>query len=388
MQERIEGLKKRMKDGGIDAAFIMHPRSLYYYAGTSQPCNLVVTLKEEPLLYVRRAWDFVKKETPLENLKKGGSLGDISKYLESLGIREGVLGMEEDVLPARLYNKTRDYFPSFQLKNISPLIMDQRLIKDREERKLVEKASSLFSHIHEVILNNLKPGVKEVELAGLLWSKIRQEGHEGFTAHRRWDGFLPGDGIVASGENLWQISGYAMTVTGTGKSKYIPWGSSDRVIQEGELVVVDVATNYQGYHGDTARTYVAGKASEKQKEVYASLSRVMEEILSHIREGVNVKDLYHLAEKAAEREGYQDYFQGYASQKGEYIGHGLGLEVDEPPVLGPQTDLELKEGMILALEPKFIIPDWGAVDVEETLCVTREGCQVYGTVERKLYEVY
>lgn len=388
MRKRIEGLKKRMEDQGIDAIILMHPRSLYYYAGTSQPCNLVVTLKEDPLLFVRRAWDFVKKETTLENLKMGGSLGDISKYLKSLGITEGVLGMEEDIIPARLYNKSRDYFSSFRFKNVSPLIMDQRLIKDQEERQLVEKAVSLFSHIHEVMLNNLKPGVKEVELAGLIWARIRQEGHEGFTAHRRWDGFLPGDGIVASGENLWQISGYAMTVTGTGKSKFIPWGSSDRVIEEGDLVVVDVATNYQGYHGDTARTYVAGKASEKQKEVYASLNRVMEEILNYIREGVNVKDLYNRAVQAAEREGYQDYFQGYDPQKGEYIGHGLGLEVDEPPILGPHTDLELKEGMILAVEPKFIIPDWGAVDVEDTLCVTREECQVYSNVGRKLYEVY
>ncbi len=387
MRNRIEDLQKRMEEKGFDLVLLMHPRNVYYYADTAQPCNLLVTLKEEPILFIRRAWDFVKTETSLENLKCGGSLEDLRKYLNSIGLIKGVLGLEEDILPARLYGKIRGYFSDYNCKNITNTIMEQRLIKDEEEIELVKKAASLFSHVHQVVLNNLKPGISEVELAGKVWAEIRKEGHEGYTAHHRWDGFLPGDGIVTSGENLWKISGYAMTVTGVGKSKAVPWGASDRIIQKGDLVLLDIGINYRGYHGDVARTYVAGKADERQKEVFSALLKIMENVLNHIREGVKAKDLYDLAVKTAQREGYADYFQGYGRQKGEYIGHGLGLEVDEPPVIGPYTDLELKEGMTLAVEPKIIIPGWGAVDIEDTLCVRKDGCQVFSTVRRKLYEV-
>lgn len=387
MYKRIDGLKKRMEEKGFDAALLMQPRDVYYYAGTSQPCNLLVTQKGEPVLYARRALDFVKEETTLENIKLGGSLGEMKKALQDMGVTKGVMGLEEDVLPARLYNKTAEYFADFRCKNISPLIMDQRLIKDLEEIELVRRSAGLFSYIHDIVLNYLRPGITEVELAGLIWAAIRKEGHEGFTAHRRWDGFLPGDGMVISGDNLWKISGYAMTVTGVGKSKAVPWGSSDRVIQKGDLVMVDIAPNYQGYHGDTARTYVVGQADDRQREVFNSVLKVMEAVLSHIREGVPVKELYHLAVKTAEEEGFGEYLQGYGSQKGEYIGHGLGLEVDEPPVVGPYTDMLLQEGMILAIEPKIIIPQWGAVDIEDPLLVTKEGCQVFSPIPKKLFEV-
>ncbi|UNC92942.1 M24 family metallopeptidase [Candidatus Contubernalis alkaliaceticus] len=387
MKKRIDGLKRRMEEKGFDVALLMYPRDVYYYAGTAQPCNLLVTLKEEPILFARRAWDFVQEEATLEDIRPGGSLKEIKKILHSFGVKGGVIGMEEDVLPARLYSKTAEFFEDFRCENISPLIMDQRMIKDLEEIELVKKSAGLFSHIHEVILNNLRPGITEVELATLIWVANRREGHEGLTAHRRWDGYLPGDGIVASGDNMWKISGYAMTVTGVGKSKALPWGSSDRVIQKGDLVMVDIAPSYQGYHGDIARTYVVGQADDRQKEVFGSLLKIMESVLSHIRAGIPVKELYHLAVKIAEEEGYGDYLQGYGSQKGEYIGHGLGLEVDEPPVVGPHADMLLQENMVLAIEPKIIIPQWGAVDLEDTLLVTKEGCEIFSPIDKQLFEV-
>lgn len=387
MKKRVDRLKGLMEEKGFDVALLMHPRDVYYYAGTAQPCNLLVTLKEEPVLFVRRAWEFVKGETTLEDLRSGPGLGDINKYLSSLGLEKGVLGLEEDLLPARLYKRIGGYFSGFKSENIVPLVMEQRLVKDEEEIGLVRQAACLFQHVHDVVMNNLRPGITEVELAGLVWARIRQEGHEGFVAHRRWDGFLPGDGIVSSGENLWKISGYAMTVTGTGKSKAVPWGASDRVIQGGDLVLLDIGTNYRGYHGDVARTYVVGKADSRQKEVFGVLHNIMEEILNSIRGGVKIKDVYLKARKMAEEEGYGDYFQGYGAQQGEYIGHGLGLEVDEPPVITPYEEQEFREGMTLAVEPKFIIPQWGAVDLEETLCVRKDGCQVFSPVRRKLYEV-
>ncbi len=387
MNKRIEGLKKRMEEKGFDAALLMQPFDVYYYAGTVQPCNLLVTLKGEPILYARRALDFVKKEATLENIKPGGSLGEMKKALQDMGVTGGVMGLEEDVLPARLYNKTAGYFESFQCKNISPLILEQRMIKDLEEIELIRRSSGLFYYIHEIMMTFLRPGVTEVELAGLIWAAIRKQGHEGFTVHRRWDGFLPGDGLVISGDNMWKISGYAMTVTGVGKSKAVPWGSSDRIIQKGDLVMVDIAPNYQGYHGDTARTYVVGQADDRQKEVFNSVLKVMENVLGRIREGLPVKELYQTAVRTAEEEGFGEYLQGYGEQKGEYIGHGLGLEVDEPPVVGPYTDIPLQEGMVLAIEPKIIIPQWGAVDLEDPVLVTKEGCQVLSPVSRQLFEV-
>ncbi|GAW92977.1 M24 family metallopeptidase [Calderihabitans maritimus] len=389
MLDRLRRLQSLMQDHAFTGALLMHPRDVYYYAGTAQPCNLFVPQDGEPILFIRRAWDFVKKETflPAECQVDGGSLRVVKQELERRGIKSGTIGITEDVLPALLYNKIKRELAGFLFKNISPLILEQRMVKDVREIEAIKKTAALYKVAHQAIMENLRDGITELELASRVLGSLRACELEGIVRNRRWDASLHPDGIIAAGENCWEISGSAMTVTGIGLSPSLAWGASTKVIREGELVVIDIPLNRHGYHADIARTYVAGRANSRQKEIFEAVLEIQDRVIREIRPGVKSDYLYNVAESTASELGYLEYFQGYGRMKGKYIGHGVGLENDEPPTLDPIESVTLQAGMVLAIEPKFIIPGWGAVDIEDTVLVTEKGAEILTPVERKLFEV-
>jgi len=386
-KHRIQKLQEMMRADNISAAIIIQPRDLYYYTGTSQPCNLVVPHTGDPVLFVRRAEDFVRTETWIEDVQTGGSPKQLLKSLHEMGISSGVLGIEGDIVVANLYLKLRDAFSDYSLKDISPLVLTQRMIKEPGEIELVKGASHRFDLAHETILRTLRPGMSEVELGGRLAEVLFAHETEQVLFIRRWDDWLQPAGTIVSGENLYQISGHAMTVTGVGLSPAMPWGPSSRRFKKGDLVVVDNPLNYRGYHSDNTRTYVVGKASNRQKEVYGAVRELQDYALAQIRPGIWIDEVYRLVIRKVTELGYEEYFQGYGKQRGQYLGHGVGLELDELPVLSGRTHLKFEKNMVLAVECKFIIPDFGAVFLEDTVVIEEKGCQILSSSERDLFEV-
>lgn len=389
MQVRIHQLQSKMCEQGFAAAILMHPRDIFYYAGTGQPCNLIVPARGEAILLARRVLDWVKADATVSDVRQGKGLSEIREILETAGISEvgSFLGLSLDVLPAQLYLKIQKTFPSFSLRNISPLILDQRLSKESSEIEIIGTAALLFGRAHEVILNELGPGITELELAAKIGATLRQGGHDGILRFRRWDASLPSDGILAAGENTWRISGHAMTVTGVGLSKAYPWGASNKQIQTGDLVVSDLGLNYHGYHADVARTYVVGRADAKQKHLFDVVLEIQNTVLQAVKPGVRGSELFQVARETALRMGVEEFFQGFGELQGDYIGHGVGLELDEPPTIDSQCTTLIRENMTLAIEPKVIIPGWGAINLEDTIRVTTSGYEFLSSIPRELFEV-
>ena len=167
----------------------------------------------------------------------------------------------------------------------------------------------------------------------------------------------------------------------------MPYGPSLRKVRAGDLVCIDHGTMYRGYHSDEGRTFVVGKARDKQKRLFDIVRRAQDAAIAQVRPGVPAAEVYRAAWRVARDAGYEEYFMAYGQYGVEYLGHGLGLEIDEPPLVGPKTTTLLEEGMTLALEPKLIIPGWGGVDLEDTLVVTGDGCEVLTQGKRELVEV-
>jgi Xaa-Pro aminopeptidase len=115
--------------------------------------------------------------------------------------------------------------------------------------------------------------------------------------------------------------------------------------------------------------------------------KIQENALTALKPGIPVKKVYAVAKRTAEEEGYGKYFMTRAVYDVEYLGHGVGLEIDEPPLVGPRTNLLMQEGMVFAFEPKIIIPGWGGVDIEDTLTVAAGGVEVLTRTDRKLWVV-
>ena len=387
MGERIAKLQAAMQAAGFDAAIIMQARDLFYYTGTAQPCNLLVFARGEPFLWARRAMEFVRRESKLRNILEGSGFSEIKQQMGEAGLTGGVLGVTEDAIPAVIYNKMANLFGGFELRNISPLVLEQRMIKDEDEIAAVREAARMSLVAHRVVLNNLRPGISEIELSGKILGALRAAGAESIIRNRRWDASLPPDGVMASGCNTWQISGQAMTVTGVGLGSSLAWGASAKAINYGELLVVDLPCNRAGYHCDITRTYVAGRATDEQKQAFHKVRQIQERVLELIRPGRACAELYQAARSTAEELGCGAWFQGYGRMQGQYIGHGLGLECDEPPVLDPGSRVILQENMVLAIEPKLIIPGWGAVALEDDVLVTGDGYELLPAPARILFEV-
>ncbi|MGH2970117.1 MAG: M24 family metallopeptidase, partial [Solirubrobacteraceae bacterium] len=216
---------------------------------------------------------------------------------------------------------------------------------------------------------------------------LRRAGHDGVIFQRRWDAKLPLEGSIASGENLATISRGPITVTGVGLSESFPMGASGRRLLPGDLVNVDLGLNRAGYHGDMARTYAVETLPDGVEPLARACREIQDVALAAIRPGVSAGSVYDAALAAARRLGVEEVFMGYGDFKGPYIGHGIGLELDEQPVLGPGAEEPIEQGMVLAVEPKLISPAFGAVNIEDDVVVTADGCQLLGDLPRAVFVV-
>jgi Xaa-Pro dipeptidase len=372
---RLTRFEAALRDAGLAGALVMHPVSVYYLAGTGQPANLLVVPGREPVLYARRYIDLARRASRVPDVRPGGGFSAIEVELD------GPLGMELDVLPAALVASAERRFG--EIADCSDALWSVRAVKDADEVRAMRKSVTLFDALHGAMCAHLRPGATELELSAELARALRRAGHDGVVFQRRWDAKLQMEGALASGPNLSTISRGPITITGVGLGEAFPMGASRRRIERGDLVSVDLALNRAGYHGDMARTY----AVEELPAGIDRLARVCRELqdvaLAAIRPGVSAESVYRAALDAARRLGVEAVFQG----GGPYIGHGIGLELDEPPVLGPGAQTPLREGMVLAVEPKLISPDFGAVNIEDDVVVTADGCELLGPLERSVFVV-
>lgn len=388
--KRMRAFQEQLQKGGFESALIMQPRDLFYYAGTAQPANLWVPALGEPILFTRRAHAMARDATWIRRTGVANSYADLRRSLAEMGMLpqpEAVLGVELDVVPAVLVNSLTRHLGDVKLTNVSPLTLRQRFVKDSREIATIREAVEAWKAGHEQVLAHLAPGRAEYEIAAAMEYGARQAGGDGVVWFRRWDGCLPGGGIVSSGPNAWVVSGHAMTVTGVGMSQGLPWGASDRVLEPGDLVVVDYGVAKGAYHADMARTYCVGKPSAKQKALWDRLIELHFAVIDRIRPGVTGEELYRTGASLADKMGMTEFFMGVGADRGAYIGHSIGLEIDDWPVLGEGSLDPLLPGAVVTIEPKFMVPGIGAVMVEDDILVTEQGHEMVSTVGHELFYV-
>ncbi|MEH7382863.1 Xaa-Pro peptidase family protein [Bacillus sp. JJ1533] len=390
LHDRIHYLQSQLQEEGIFAALIQKPRNLYYYAQTSQPSNLWVPAEGEPILFTRRAHEFTREQTHIKNVINAGNLKEMKAYLIGLDMFPSFnhyIGAEIDFLPYNLVKKLESTIDTGKLINITNIIMEQRLVKSDDEVQKIRNSAKLWKLSHEAILEHGRAGQKEHEIAAIFESEARKNGGDGLVWFHRWDACLPGGGIVASGENSWVISGHAMTVTGVGLSNALPWGSSNRHLKNGDLMVLDYGISKEGYHSDMARTYSIGKASIKQIDLWNKLLDVHFQVIDKVRPGISGAELYEFALNLVKQRNMEEFFMGIGDNRGEYIGHSIGLELDEFPVIGPKAKEPFKENTVITLEPKFMVPEIGSVMVEDDILITPNGHEIIGEVGHELFEI-
>jgi Xaa-Pro dipeptidase len=387
--ERIGRLRASLGAAGIDAALLGYSRSLLYYTGTTQPSLLVVTPDRYRLL-VSSGFDRALEESsiPRDAIAPGNGYGAASELLDSWGVREGQLGLELDILPAKAYLQISRLFPGFRIADAAKLVLDQRKRKSPEEVELIRQACQILHQGHLRILEVLREGMTELELSAEVEDAQRRAGHEGLYFIRQPDFFM-GRGPLASGENLARIAGKVRSISGGGLTPSIPMGATRRAIERGDLVVVDIPTHWHGYHSDQSRTYAVGPPRGDGAAIYAKLRDVADRVVEAMKPGVSCGELYRLAFSAAGDAGIGDRFMrlGRDPEPVPFIGHGIGLELNEPPLLARESEEPLEEGTVVTLEIETGGSPCEVTKLEDMLLVTPHGAQFLSITPRDLHEV-
>lgn len=389
-RNRMKSLQAGLHDAGIDVALLGYSKSLYYYAGTTQPSYLVVTPHDFVLLALK-GHGHTGQETllPAEKVCQAKSaFKDIAGFLKSWGIGGGTLGMELDVTPATVYLRTAGTFPQFEILDVSKIILEKRMIKDAGEIECIRQSCRIVHAGHERIINCLREGMTELELSAEIEDAHRRAGHEGQYFIRQSDFFM-GRGPVASGDNLSRIAGKVQSISGVGLSPAIPLGASRRELKKGDMIVVDVPTFCHGYHSDQSRTYVIGKAPPPCRDLYSGMKEVCDRTIEYLRPGVTCADVYEKALSTAQEIDMEPRYLrlGGNPEILPFVGHGIGLELNELPLLSRGNRNVIREGMVTTLEIEMWLSEREVVKLEDTLVVHAEGAEIVTISPRELCEV-
>ncbi|MBU2511073.1 Xaa-Pro peptidase family protein [bacterium] len=384
---RIEILQAELAKQKLDGAFLFYSRDVYYYTGTAQPSYLVVTPNDYGL-YVRSGYDFVLEEVFIDvsKIQEERKLEIIyESWFKKAGFK--TMATELDILPVNQFYKYQKAFKGIELKDVSPLILEQRKTKDENEIKQLEKACQAIDAGHKAVVSGTLAGLSELEVAAKVENAHRLAEHDGCFFFRLPDFFMS-RGPSASGPNLSKFSGVVYSITGVGLGASVPIGPSRRVIEAGDPVMVDIPTSVNGYHADQTRTYFAVKASHQLKDLYEALKEIHETVIKTIRPGMTGKAIYQFAMKTAAKLKMEAPFLSFGnSKKSMLIGHGIGLEVNEPPIISSYSNEVIGENHVIAIEMHMYQENVGVIKLEDTVIIGKDSNRWLTFSSRDLIEL-
>ena len=388
-QDRIKIFQSKLMESNLAGALLTYSRNILYYTGTAQPSYLAVW-PENFRLFVRSGFDFAVQDVFIdrEKIEEERRLENIGKKIFA-GEKSGPqrIGAELDILTVEQFGHFRKAFPDADFVNISPFILEQRKTKDSSEIDKIRKACQAIHQGHEAVLATLKDGITELELAAAVENAHRLAGHEGIFFIRQPDFFMS-RGPITSGPNLFKISGVVYTITGVGLSSSVPAGPSQRKIAKGDLVIVDIPTLVDGYHADQTRTYCLGPATEPARAMYGDLKAIADHLITQMRPGMKCSAIYRMAVEMATTLGREGQFQSFGRGKiSRLIGHGIGLELNEPPIPSEYDHSPVDENYVIALDMHMMDSDVGVVKLEDMILIGKDGNEILTKSPRELIEI-
>jgi len=369
---RLKRFQERLADNGMDGAILVQKTDLYYLSGTDQDAHLWVPAHDKPLLMVRKSLERARKDSPMEEIVPLSGLSRVPELIRKRTKRiPKRLGLELDILPSRLYMSYQRLLPDTEIVDISPLIRGVRMVKSEYEVSCITKAAGMADGMYEKVPGFLAESETETDLALRLEAFYRGKGHPGLVRTRTFNMECL-YGHVMAGKSGAVASNSPGPTGGKGLGPFYSQSAGKDGIKKNEPVFVDYAANVEGYIADQARIFSLGKLPEKFHRAHNVMLEVQERLAEKGRPGMRAGDLYNLALKIAGKAGLEEGFMGYPDPV-PFVAHGVGLEIDEWPVIGRNSDTILEKGMVMALEPKFIFPGQGVVGIENTWVVTEQG---------------
>ncbi len=374
LQHRRVGLQRKMAGAGLEAVLCMQNADLFYFTGTTQSGCLYVPAEGPPIYMVRREISRARKESLLPEVVPFQSFRDIPGILAAYGIpAPKSIGMELDVLPVQLYERCRKVFPEASFADATPLIRQVRMIKSRYEIEIMEEAAAQVDLVYREARQRIREGISEVELAAELEYVARRNGHVGLMRMRAFNGEMLFGHVLSGADSA--VPAYTDTpLGGRGAGPFFGQGAGGKILLPDEPVLVDFAGSLDGYLVDQTRVFAIGGLAEKLRRGFEDMCRLQAHMTTLTRTFPSWDSLYRSCLALAVEMGYADHFMGARGAQVSFIGHGIGVEIDEYPFIARGfEEMRLEPGMTFAFEPKLVFPGEGAVGIEDTFHVEEDG---------------
>ncbi|MDP8255567.1 MAG: Xaa-Pro peptidase family protein [Candidatus Alcyoniella australis] len=368
---RLAALRTALERQGIAAAWIEHKSDLLYYCGSLQDGVLLVPASGPTVFYVRASRERAAFEASVE-VQPFPGFRALAAELTQL-CTQGAAGLTLDVIPASTYLRLAKALDTVEIKDLAPTIRLQRATKSQWEIEQLRGAAQQAMGALRYIPTQLKPGISELELSALIEAQLRRLGHGGVLRLRRMGQELALI-MAVSGASASYPTNFDGPVGGEAPYPSVAAGAGRNTIVADSSFMSDMVTMYNGYHSDNARTFFLGADPPPQlRAAHDFCVEALQRLESAARPGRTCADVFCEVDAWAKQVGEPPGFMGFGENRVKFFGHGVGLELDELPVIADRVELELQAGMIIAVEPKAFLPQIGPAGLENTYLVTDQG---------------
>ncbi len=372
LKNRLKAFRATMDMQSPDwrLALFVSKINLYYFTGTMQEGLLLIPRDAEAVFWVRRSFERAIEESYFADIRQMESYRDIVLYDEV----PAAVYLETEIMPLAMLTRLMKYFPFSDAKPLDAQIAKVRSVKSEYELDLMKRSGFLHAKVLEQRLPTVfRKGMSELDLCAQLFSIMLEEGYHGITRFAMFDTEIV-LGQMGFGENSLYPAYFNGPGGSLGMSPASPLlGSRERKLQSGDLVFVDMGFGIQGYHTDKTMTYVF--RTELPTDTVLNHNRcldIQDEVASMLKPGAIPSEIYRTIMHKQDPVFLKN-FMGYQNRKAKFLGHGIGLVIDEYPVIAMGFDEPLEEGMAIALEPKYGVAGIGMVGIENTFVVTAQG---------------
>jgi len=378
---RKNKLLQKIEESGADACLLTTNVNLFYIAGCIYTGYYYLSKDGSVFHFIKRP-NGITLENTIYIRKPEQIVEELAKHGQALPRK--VL-LETDAIP---YNECKRIIGSLNIQEIvdaSCIMRNTRSIKTGYEISQVRECAKQHEAVYKTIPLLFKRGMTDIELQVGIEKQMRLHGSIGiFRSYgENMDIYM---GSLLVGENAETPSPFDYALGGKGTSDILPLGAAGIKIQEGQTIMVDMAGNYRPWMTDMTRVFSVGKTSDLAYKAHQVSIDIHNAVMSVAKPGASCALLYEIAMELTKQNNLEEYFMG-TKQQAKFVGHGVGLEINEPPVLTPRSKEVFTPNIVFALEPKYVIPGIGAVGIENTYLVTDDGIEKLTVLEENIIEL-
>lgn len=349
----LSKIRKQFSEFGIDGLLVSQPENVRYLTGFTGSSGVAIISKEKGVFLTDFRYDQqAHQQVDNFDIKVFGEgshlLDEIINIVNEIDVTQ--LGIEASYMTVNDYNYLREKMKTDLISTYN-IVEKLRMIKSDEEIQYLKKAAEIGDLAFEHIINYIKPGVSEIEVADELEFTMRKHG---------------------------ATSNSSVIIVASGVRSSLPHGvASEKIIEEGDMVTLDFGALYKGYRSDMTRTIAIGEPDKKLKEIYEIVLEALVNCTSRLKEGIKASEADALLRDFIHDKGYGEYF-------GHGGGHGIGLMIHEEPFLSANSPYTLKENMVITVEPGIYLPDLGGVRIEDDVIIKKSGVEIITNSPREL----